>query len=100
MKAHCKSVDRDYDSILKTKLGVVAIDNDGRKAKKRVQQAFIGMPEAHLKEFAIYGTPEEVLKQIREFEHVVGIQYLIVDSDPQREIEALEVFVDEIIKRY
>ncbi|MGA7370365.1 MAG: LLM class F420-dependent oxidoreductase [Nitrososphaeraceae archaeon] len=99
LKAHCKSVDRDYDSILKTKLGVVVIDNDGRKAKKRVQQAFMGMPEAHLKEFAIYGTPEEVLKQIREFEHV-GIQYLIVDLDPQREIEALEIFVDEIIKRY
>ena len=98
LKAHCKSVGRDYDSILKTKLGVVVIDNDGRKAKKSVQQAFMGMPEAQLREFAIYGTPEEVLKQIRGFEDV-GIQYLIVDLEPQREIEALEVFSDEIIKR-
>ena len=98
LQAHCKSVDRDYDSILKTKLGVVVIDNDGRKAKKSVQEAFMGMPEAQLREFAIYGTPEEVLKQIREFEDV-GIQYLIVDLEPQREIEALEVFSDEIIKR-
>ena len=98
LKAHCKSVDRDYDSILKTKLGVVVIDNDGRMAKKRVQQAFMGMPEAQLREFAIYGTPEEVLKQIREFEDV-GIQYLIVHLEPQREIEAVEAFADEIIKR-
>ena len=98
LKAHCKSVGRDYDSILRTKLGVVVIDNDGRKAKKRVQQAFMGMPEAQLREFAIYGTPEEVLKQMREFEDA-GIQYLIVDLEPQREIEALEVFSDEIIKR-
>jgi alkanesulfonate monooxygenase SsuD/methylene tetrahydromethanopterin reductase-like flavin-dependent oxidoreductase (luciferase family) len=98
LKEHCRSVNRDYDSILKTKLGVVVIDNNGRKAKKMVQQAFMGMPEAQLREFAIYGTPDEVLKQVREFEDA-GIQYLIVDLEPQREIEALEVFSDEIIKR-
>ena len=91
-------MDRDYDSMLKTKLGDVVIDNDRRMAKKKLQQAFMGMPDAQLSEFAIYGTPEEVLKQIREFEDV-GIQYLIVDLEPQREIEAVEVFADEIIKR-
>ena len=98
LKIHCRNVNRDYDSILKTKLGVVVIDNDGLMAKKKVQQAFIGMPEAQLREFAIYGTPDDVLKQIKEFEDV-GIQYLIVDLEPQREIEAIEVFADEIIKR-
>jgi F420-dependent oxidoreductase-like protein len=98
LKTHCRNVNRDYGSILKTKLGVVVIDNDGLTAKKKVQQAFIGMPEAQLREFAIYGTPEDVLKQIKEFEDV-GIQYLIVDLEPQREIEAVEVFADEIIKR-
>ena len=46
LKTHCRNVNRDYDSILKTKLGVVVIDNDGLMAKKKVQQAFIGMPEA------------------------------------------------------
>jgi alkanesulfonate monooxygenase SsuD/methylene tetrahydromethanopterin reductase-like flavin-dependent oxidoreductase (luciferase family) len=56
------------------------------------------MPEAQLREFAIYGTPDDVLKQIKEFEDV-GIQYLIVDLEPQREFEAIEVFADEIIKR-
>ena len=99
MKTHCRNVNRDYDSILKTKLGVVVIDNDGLMAKKGVQQAFIGMPEVQLaKIICNYGTPDDVLKQINEFEDV-GIQYLIVDLEPQREIEAVEVFADEIIKR-
>ena len=49
LKTHCRNVNRDYDSILKTKLGVVVIDNDGLMAKKKVQQAFIGMPEAAAK---------------------------------------------------
>src|ERR687891_876331 len=98
LKEHCKSVGRDYDSILKTTLGAIIIDDDKEIAKKRVRQAFMGMPEAQLREFAIFGTPEEVLNEIREFEDA-GIQYLIVDLEPQREIEALEIFADEVIKR-
>ena len=47
---------------------------------------------------SIFGTPEEVLNEIREFEDA-GIQYLIVDLEPQREIEAIEIFADEVIKR-
>ena len=35
LKEHCKSVGRDYDSILKTKLGLVLIDKDKEMAKKR-----------------------------------------------------------------
>jgi F420-dependent oxidoreductase-like protein len=98
LKEHCRSAGRDYNSILKTKLGVVIIDDDRQMAKRRVQEAFIGMPEAQLREFAIYGTPDDVLKQIGELEEV-GIQYLIVDLEPQREIEALEIFAHNIIKR-
>src|ERR687891_1668089 len=91
LKEHCKSVGRDYDSILKTTLGAIIIDDDKEIAKKRVRQAFMGMPEAQLREFAIFGTPEEVLNEIRKFEDA-GIQYLIIDLEPQREIEALEIF--------
>ena len=40
LKEHCKSVGRDYDSILKTKLGVVLIDKDKEMAKKRMQQGY------------------------------------------------------------
>ena len=86
LKEHCKSVGRDYDSILKTKLGVIVIDDDTQMAEKKIKQIFKGMPEEQIREFAIFGTPEDVLKQIELFEQV-DIQYLIVDLEPSRELE-------------
>ena len=97
LKEHCKSVGRDYDTILKTPLGAIIIDDDKEIAKKRVQQ-ITRMPEEQIREFAIYGTPEDVSRQIKLLEEV-GIQYLIVDLDPSRELEALEIFVNKIIKK-
>jgi F420-dependent oxidoreductase-like protein len=97
LKEHCKSVGRDYDTILKTTLGAIIIDDDKEIAKKRVQQ-ITRMPEEQIREFAIYGTPEDVSRQIKLLEEV-GIQYLIVDLDPSRELEALEIFVNNIIKK-
>ena len=98
LKEHCRSVGRDYDSILKTKLGFVVIDNDKKMVEKRVQQMSKVLPEEQIGEFAIYGTPEEVLKQIELLEDV-GIQYLILDLEPYREMEALEISPDNIIKK-
>jgi alkanesulfonate monooxygenase SsuD/methylene tetrahydromethanopterin reductase-like flavin-dependent oxidoreductase (luciferase family) len=83
---------------LKTRLGIVVIDDNKDMAKKRIQQATKGMPEEQIREFAIYGTPEDVLRQIELLEEV-GIQYLIVDLDPARELEEVEVFADNIIKK-
>ena len=77
LKEHCKSVGRDYDSILKTKLGAIIVDDNKEIAKNRVQQTLRGIPEEQIKEFVIYGTPEEVSRQIEILEQV-GIQYLIV----------------------
>jgi alkanesulfonate monooxygenase SsuD/methylene tetrahydromethanopterin reductase-like flavin-dependent oxidoreductase (luciferase family) len=97
LKEYCESVGRDYNSILKTTLGVVIIDDDKEIAKKRVQQV-TRMPEGQISEFAIYGAPEDVSRQIKLLEEV-GIQYLIVDLDPSRELEALEIFVNNIIRK-
>ena len=88
---------RDYDSILKTIPGDIIIDDDKEIAKKRVQQ-ITRMPEEQIREFAIYGAPEDVSRQIKLLEEV-GIQYLIVDLDPSRELEALDTFVNNIIKK-
>jgi F420-dependent oxidoreductase-like protein len=98
LREHCKSVGRDYDSILKTKLGLIVIDNDKDMAEKRVQQISKVMPEELVREFIIYGTLKDVLKQIELLEEV-GIQYLIVDLEPYRELEALEIFGNSIIKK-
>ena len=56
------------------------------------------MPKEQVGEFLMYGTPEEVLKQIGLLEEV-GIQYLIVDLEPYRELEALEIFGNSVIKK-
>lgn len=96
LKEHCRQVGRDYDSILKTKLGVVVIDDDKEMARKRVQG--LNVPEERINEVAMYGKPEDVSRQIQMLEEV-GIQYLIVDLDPSREVEALEMFAKEIIKK-
>lgn len=98
LKEHCKSIGRDYDSILKTKLGFIMIDNDRETVEKRVKQISKAIPEEQLREFITYGTPEEVLKQI-ELLQEAGIQYLIVDLEPYREHEALEIFADGVMKK-
>lgn len=99
LKEHCKTIGRDYDSILKTKLAIIVVDDDKQASQKKIEQIFKGMPEEQIREFAIYGTPEDVLGQIELFEQV-DIQYLIVDLDPTRELEALGVFANKIIKKF
>ena len=99
LKEHCIGVGRDYDSILKTKLGLVVIDDDKEMARKTIQQQIgKGIPEKQLNEFAIYGTPEDVLRQ-NELLEEAGIQYFIVDLDPSRELEALGIFARKIIMK-
>jgi F420-dependent oxidoreductase-like protein len=102
LKEHCKSVGRDYDSILKTQLGLVVIDNDKEMAEKKVQQILKVIPEEYARELVgegvIHGTPEDVLKQIELLEEA-GIQYLIVNLEPYRELEALEIFGNGIVKK-
>jgi alkanesulfonate monooxygenase SsuD/methylene tetrahydromethanopterin reductase-like flavin-dependent oxidoreductase (luciferase family) len=98
LREHCKSVGRDYDSILKTNLGFIVIENDKEKVEKRVQQISKVMPEELVREFMIQGTAEDVMKQIELLEEV-GIQYLIVDLEPYRESEALEIFGNNVVKK-
>jgi hypothetical protein len=46
----------------------------------------------------IFGTPEDVSRQIEILEQV-GIQYLIVDLEPYRELEALDIFANKVINK-
>lgn len=89
LKDHCKSIGRDYDSILKTKLVRVVIEDDRELARKRSQEIIsqvVRMPEEQVDEFAIYGTPEDVLRQKELFEEA-GIQYLIVNLDLLKDLK-------------
>jgi alkanesulfonate monooxygenase SsuD/methylene tetrahydromethanopterin reductase-like flavin-dependent oxidoreductase (luciferase family) len=85
---------------LKTKLDLVVIDDSEKVARKRAQQFYIGIPEQQIRdrEFAIYGTAEDVSRQIELLEEA-GIQYLMVHLEPSREIEALDTFANNILKK-
>jgi F420-dependent oxidoreductase-like protein len=98
LKEHCKSVGRDYGSILKTKLAAIVVDDTSDMVKNRVRETFRGIPEEQIKELAIYGTPEDVSRQIEMLKEV-GIQYLIVDLEPSRELEALDTFANKVINK-
>lgn len=98
LREHCLAVGRDYNSILKTKLGTVTIDRDRDAARKRVEERFRGAPEQRVKEFVIYGNPEDVRRQVEAFRDV-GIEYLILSFEPQRELESMNLFADEVVRR-
>jgi F420-dependent oxidoreductase-like protein len=93
LREHCQSVGRDYDSIVKSKLSKVVIDEDG----ERIAEALKNVPEERRRESLISGTPEEVRRQVEAFEDA-GIEYLIVNLEPQRESQALELFAQKVMK--
>lgn len=98
LREHCKTVGRDYDSILKTKLGVVAIDKKKEEAEKRIAQHFKDVPERMRREFIISETPDEVLRQIAAVRDA-GVEYLVVSFEPQKELEDLHLFGEEVARK-
>ena len=99
LREHCKVVGRDYQDIVKTKLGVVVIDKDAAIVKKRVAEAYNKVPEKVRNEFVIAGNPEEVRRQIDAFKDA-GVDYMIVSFEPRRELESLRLFGEEISKKF
>jgi F420-dependent oxidoreductase-like protein len=94
LRDRCKEVGRDYDTILKTKLGHVIIDRD----KQNLENALRNFPIDRRTEYVMSGSPEEVRKQIEAFRDV-GIEHLIVNLDPKREQKQIELFASEIVSK-
>jgi F420-dependent oxidoreductase-like protein len=97
LKEHCKSVGRDYDEILKTKLGHLVIAEDAKDAKS-IAVGEVSSPE-RLEEYAIYGSPDLVKEKIREF-HEAGIEYMIFNVHAKREETMMKLFADEVISSF
>ena len=89
MSEHCKNVNRDYDTILRTKLTHIIISDDQKEFERRFNERFGGLEEEAREDFAIYGTPEKVLDQVLLYEEI-GIDYLIVNFDSKRENGIIE----------
>jgi len=96
---HCKTVGRDYDSILKTKLGIVMIDNDRTALEQRIATRCKGVPEHMLREMAIYGDPEDVRRQLELFRDA-GVQLFIMSFEPDRQLDELKLFGSEVAKHF
>jgi alkanesulfonate monooxygenase SsuD/methylene tetrahydromethanopterin reductase-like flavin-dependent oxidoreductase (luciferase family) len=68
------------------------------KNKEKVAAAIKDLSEERRREYAIYGTPEEVRKQIEAFRDV-GVEYLIVNLEANNELQALDLFGSEVVKK-
>ena len=98
LREHCKAVGRDYNSILKTKLGVVLIDKDRASLDKRIAERYGNVPIEMQREFATVGTPEEVKRQVESFRDA-GVEYFITSFDQNRELQGVEEFANQVMKQ-
>jgi F420-dependent oxidoreductase-like protein len=98
LQDHCKTVGRDYNSILKTRLGRVMIEKDADRLQERVAKVMKNVPAERFQEFLTFGTPDQVRRQIEAFRDA-GIEYFIVNLEPDRELEALDLFSKEITNK-
>ncbi len=98
LREHCKDVGRDYDSIIKSKLGRV-IFGDREGIERGFEQMGSGMTKERMKEFLTYGTPEEIRREVETFREA-GIDYLIFSFDPRRELEAVTTFGNDVVSTF
>ncbi len=100
LRQHCKAVGRDYDSILKTKLTRVIISEDRSVVDSTVERISKLLPPGMtVKDSYIYGTPEQVEAQVREFVNV-GVQYLITSYSGDRELVQLKLFGEKVLPKF
>ena len=100
LKDHCKLVGRDYDDILKTRLGHLIIgknDKDVSSMVKRDRQP--GVTDEMYSERVIFGTPEQVVPKIQELIDA-GLQYLIFNVAFGHEMEVLKLFAEEVMPKF
>jgi alkanesulfonate monooxygenase SsuD/methylene tetrahydromethanopterin reductase-like flavin-dependent oxidoreductase (luciferase family) len=56
------------------------------------------MPEQRLREWATFGGPDDVRRQIEAFRDV-GIDYFIGNFEAKHELEATALFADEVVRK-
>ncbi len=96
LREYCRSVARDYDSILKTRTGRVAIGTDGAAIEAAVTAA---VSDKARRDGIIYGNPEKVKQKIEDYGNA-GLEYMIVSFDPTCEREMMKLFADDVMKSF
>ena len=67
--------------------------------EQRIAEKLKEIPESWRREFATYGAPEEIGRQIQAFRDA-GIEYEIVRFEPEREREELKLFAEEAVRKF
>jgi F420-dependent oxidoreductase-like protein len=100
LKEHCKAVGRDYDDILKTKLGLLIIGEDDKEVSLMVQRhRQPGLTDEQYSEWVTYGTPKRVIHKIQELINA-GLQYLIFNIAYGNEERVLKLFVEGVMPEF
>ena len=106
LKEHCRSVGRNYDDILKTRLAHLIIGEDEAEVSSLVQNHYSLLQRAHTiyatstyDERVIYGTPEQVIRKIQESIDA-GIQYFIFSLDFSNEEKMLRIFARKVMPKF
>jgi len=96
LRGHCRDVGRDYDSIIKSKLGRIFMGE-----RESIEKTFsqMGVPAERMKEFMTYGTSEQIRQQVEAFRGV-GVEYLIFSFDPRNELETVTRFAKEVMSTF
>ncbi len=97
LKEHCKAAGRDYDDILKTKLGHLMIGEDNKEVSQMVKHnRQPDLTDEQYNERVIFGTPKQVVHKIQELIDA-GVQYLIFNVAYGHEEKVLKLFVEEVM---
>ena len=100
LREHCRATKRDYEDILKTKLGHLIIGEEEKEVSSRVQRnRQPGLSDEQYSDRAIYGTPRQVVKTIQEYVDA-GIEYLILNLDYGNEEKALKLLAERVIPEF
>jgi F420-dependent oxidoreductase-like protein len=97
LKEHCNAVGRNYDDIVKTRLGHLIIGEDAKEVSLMLQRdRKPGVTDEEYDERVIYGTPKQVVDKIREFINS-GIQYMIFNLNYETEEKVLRLLTERVI---
>ena len=95
LREHCEAVNRDYGSILKTKVANPFIYKQRDEAKRALASAVKGMTPERVDQYAVAGTPDDILEHMQALKGV-GIEYVMLHFEPRREAEAMELFAEQV----
>ncbi len=99
LRTCCKTIGRNYDEILKTKLSHVIIVKDDRHLREAIREQQAAVPDGRWREGLIAGTPDQVRRHVQDFQDA-GIDHLIVNFGPRSELEGMELFAEQVVDQF